>query len=353
MSNPIRLGLVGAGRAGWGMHTKELEGREDKFSYAAVCDLIEERRTKMVQKYGCKAYEHIEDLIKDPCVEMVVIATRSCDHFDHAVMALEAGKDVFLEKPMCETYEQAKILQELSSKKDGPRLYVRHNRRFEYNFVKLREIIASGKLGDVYEIHITRNSYSRRDDWQTLSEYGGGQLLNWGPHIIDQSLCFLESPVASLYSDLKHVVAAGDCEDHLTIIFKGENGRVVNMQISGGVALPCPEYVIYGTKGALQLDQEGIHLKYINPEQELAPLEADPGTPGDSFGASGTFSSAVAIDWIEETLPAKPENPSVIWDYLYDTCRNGTEFPISTEEAVRVLWVISQVKAGTEFESKV
>ena len=59
MSNPIRLGLVGAGRAGWGMHTKELEGREDKFSYAAVCDLIEERRTKMVQKYGCKAYEHM------------------------------------------------------------------------------------------------------------------------------------------------------------------------------------------------------------------------------------------------------------------------------------------------------
>ena len=350
MGTPIRLGLVGAGRAGWGMHCKELESRKDKFVFVAACDLLEERREKMAKQYGCKVYEKIEDLIADPEVEIVDIATRSCDHFAHAKMALEAGKDVWLEKPMCETYEQACILKELSSKPGGPRLFVRYNRRFEEDFMEIQRIIASGILGDVFEVHITRNSYSRRDDWQTLRQFGGGQMLNWGPHIIDQSLCLLESPIKEMRSDLKHTVAAGDCEDHLTIQFLGENGRTVLMQISGGVALPCPEYSVYGTKGSLEIWNKEMKLKYLDPSVALPDPVADPGTPGDSFGASGTFSSAVELNWVEETREAHPGTPTIIWDYLYESYREGKPFPISTDEAIRVIKVISDAKKGTPFE---
>ena len=99
MKQPIKVGIAGLGRAGWKMHCGELNGKEDMFRIVAACDVLEERRNKMKEMYGCKAYERIEDMIADPEVELVDIATRSRDHYNHAMMALQAGKSIFLEKP--------------------------------------------------------------------------------------------------------------------------------------------------------------------------------------------------------------------------------------------------------------
>lgn len=352
MGNPIKIGIVGIGRAGYGMHCEELKGKEDMFQIVAACDLIEERRKKMEERYGCRVYERIEDLIADPEVEMVDIATRSRDHFAHAMLALKAGKSVCQEKPFCETYAQAKELKEFCSKPNAPKIYARHNRRFECYFEKISELIKTKQLGRIYEIHITRNSYSRRDDWQTLSQFGGGQLLNWGPHIIDQSLRFIDGRYKSMFSTIKHTVAAGDCEDHIKIVFEGENGITVDMQISGGVALPCPEYMVFGTRGALTIQDNKIHMRYIDPAQILEKPIADSNTPGQTFGASGTFSSNEEIKWVEKTIEGRSEDLSLIWKYMYDDYRNGITYPISIDEAIEVIKVIEQVKRGTEFESK-
>lgn len=353
MSEPIKLGLVGIGRAGYGMQCIEIKNKGDMFKIVAACDIIKERTDKMKQEYDCATYDNIDDLIADENVELVSVATRSRDHFAHAVKVLKAGKNVLLEKPMCETYEQALQLKELATKENGPRIYARHNRRFEYNFEKIKELIHSGILGDVYEIHITRNGYSRRDDWQTLSQFGGGQLLNWGPHIIDQSLRLMDSPIKDMTSNLKHTVAGGDCEDHLTITFLGENDRTITMQISGGMALPTPEYRVYGTKGALEIIDNKIHLKYIDPSQKLDPPVSNPGTPEQIFGSTGTFAVATPIEWVEETIDDWHEDLSIIWDYMYHAIRDGEEYPITLEQAMQVIEVITNVKKGTEFESKI
>lgn len=329
------------------MHCKELKGKEQMFQIVAVCDIDETRRNNVAGVYQCQAYENIADLIADPNVEVVDIATRSVDHFTHAKMALEAGKTVFLEKPMCCTYAQAAELQKIAAQSPG-KLYIRHNRRFEPGFQHIREIIASGILGDVYEIKLRRVSFSRRDDWQTIKEFGGGQLLNWGPHIIDHALRLLESPVAGMWSDLKCTVAVGDAEDHLKIILKGENGRVVDIIISGGAAIKEPEYLIYGTRGALSSTGNTIQLKYLDPNVPLAPRTAKPGTP--EYGSFGTPESLV---WIEETIPVAPKAPAGlthIWDELYSAIREGKPFPITLDEAVQVMWVVSEAKKGTQFE---
>ncbi|MDO8686305.1 MAG: Gfo/Idh/MocA family oxidoreductase, partial [Clostridiales bacterium] len=283
MGNPVRIGIVGIGRAGFGMHSEELKGREDKFKIVAVCDIIPSRCEKMEEMYGCKTYGKIEELIADPEVELIYIATRSCDHFKHAVMALNAGKNVFLEKPICLTYEEAVQIKNTAEKSSG-RLFIRHNRRFDPDFLSVREIIASGILGEVFMIKLARNGFHRRDDWQTLKEFGGGQLLNWGPHIIDHALRFLESPVKDIFGDIKRIAAVGDAEDHVKIILRGTNGRVVDIEISGGTAIESPMYLVYGTKGSLSLSGDQIKLKYLNPEVELEIKTANPGTPREYFG---------------------------------------------------------------------
>ena len=65
---PIKLGIIGIGRAGWGMHLKELEGKEDMYKIVAVCDVEADRRKMAEEKFGCKTYERVEDMVFDPDV---------------------------------------------------------------------------------------------------------------------------------------------------------------------------------------------------------------------------------------------------------------------------------------------
>lgn len=344
--NPIRLGIVGLGRAGWGMHCGELKGRETKFQIVAACDPIQERRDLLAETYGAKTYATVEELIKDPNVEMVDVANRQQDHVSDALKALKAGKYVFLEKPIAVSYREALKLQAAPNRK---KLFIRHNRRFEPAFQHIREIIASGILGDVYEIKLRRNSFQRRDDWQTLRQCSGGQLLNWGPHLVDHGLRFLESPLVELWSNLKCVAAAGDAEDHLKIILVGKTGRLIDIEISGGSALSEPVYIVLGSRGALTSDETSIHLKYLDPKKKLAPRKSNPGTP-----PVNQFGSPDDLRWIDETIDVAPKakcNMADIWDHLYSAVREKKAFPITLDESLEVMRVISEVKKGTPFDT--
>jgi predicted dehydrogenase len=229
---------------------------------------------------------------------------------------------------------------------------LRHNRRFEAPFNHIREIIASGKLGEVYEIKLCRHSFQRRSDWQTIIECGGGQLNNWGPHIIDHALQFLDYKVKEIWSDLKKIAAVGDAEDHLKIVFKGESGLVVDMEISGGAALPQNEYIIFGTRGALTCSGTRIKMKYADPEQVFQKVEAFPGTPPLNGGFSNGYADLEAIRWIEEEFEVAPTPATdtfYIWPAMYKSIREGAEFPVSIKEGLAVVKVIDEVKKGTEF----
>ncbi len=347
MSKPIKVGVVGLGRIGMSVHRECLKARPDKFTVVAACDLIPERCEKYAEEFNCKTYDNIEDMINDPEVEVVDIATRSCDHYKHSKMALLAGKSVLVEKPFCETYEQAKELIKLGSQPAGPRIFVRHNRRFEVGFIKVNEIIDSGILGEVYEIKLTRNEYQRRNDWQTIKEFGGGQLLNWGPHIVDHSIYFCGGAYTEMFSDIKRIAAVGDAEDHIKLVFKGVNGRIVDMEISGGVAVKTPEYMIYGSKGSLVSEGNTFKLKYLDPAIELPPVVADPSTPG-----SGTsFGNNETLVWKEETVEFDPyDRTDVVWDYFYEAFRNNKPYPITSAQALETVRTIQNAKIGTIFE---
>lgn len=346
MSNPVKIGIVGLGRAGWGMHLSEIENKKDKFEVVAVCDIIPERTAMAKERLGCKTYGSIEELLKDDEIELVDIATRTCDHYEHALKALEAGKDVFLEKPACMSVELMRELYDRSNKPGLPRLFVRQNRRFEVVFNKFLETVRSGKLGNVFEVQISQLGYQRRDDWQTIAAFGGGQILNWGPHIIDQALVLLDSPVSDFRCERTLAAAGGDCEDHFSIALRGENGRKVNLWISGGAALNGGRhYTAYGDRGSMDCYNNEIVTRYIDPEQKLPPVVSDPGTPGMSFGASGTFAAAVEPKWIEEREKVTSEDLSVIWNYLYDSIRNGAPYPISDDEVISLMQVITDARS--------
>lgn len=345
--DPIRIGIVGLGRAGSNMHIPEIQNKEQLFTIVAGCDERFDRADKVHQRFGAAAYTRIEDLLADPDVELVDIATRSADHFKHAAMALKTGKHVVLEKPITLDYAEAKKLVAVAKKSKG-QLFIRHNRRFEPAFVHIKEIIKSGILGKVFQIKLRRQGYQRRNDWQTIIKHGGGQLLNWGPHLVDHALQFLDYDVTRIWSKLRKVAAVGDAEDHLTIIMENKAGLVVDLEISGGVALSEPEYIIFGTKGSLSATGNTIKMRYLDPERKLPKRVADPGTP------SGTgFGTAEDLPWMEIEMDAKPKNPAgmdYMWYAIFDAIRKGKKYPISLEQSADVMRIISLVKKGTPFE---
>ena len=332
----IKVGIWGMGRAGYGMHINEMGKFPDLFEIVACCDILKDHCDAFLEKVpGGRAYDNSSGFLADKDIELVSVATRSPDHVAHAIEALDAGKIVFLEKPVALDYKDALKLQDVAKSFPG-KLFCRHNRRFEPAFVHIMEIISSGAIGELYEVKLRRQGYQRRNDWQTLVKCGGGQLNNWGPHIIEHALRFLDSPVAEVWGDLKKIAAVGDAEDHLKIVLKGENGRVVDLEISGGVALPEPEYIIFGTRGAISCDGKTIRLKHLDPNQKLEHISAIPDTPP----ISGSFGNTEKLEWIDSTFDVSPKaqcDTHDIWRHLYSAVREGIEFPISIQQAVEVV----------------
>ena len=354
MGKVIKIGFFGIGRIGWSMAKSEVSKYPDKYQIVAACDELPDRTKKMADMFGCKEYADFAEMLKQEDLELVYIATRSNDHHKHAVMALEAGKDVILEKPATISYAEALDLYSRANKEGTPKLYIHQQRRFEEPFMKVREVMESGKLGKIFEVNIEQNGFQHRDDWQTISEFGGGQLLNWGPHIIDQSLQLLGTPTADVQSYLFQVTAGGDCEDHLRIRFIGDNNRVVNMSISGACALRQGRiYEVFGDRGALTYNKGVMNLRYINPEQEIPATISNPGTPGAAFGSTGTYESKLKIDWVTEEIQLDPEGKLyVYWEYLYDTLVNGAAFPVSDNDVLGIMQTISTVKAQNKYIMK-
>ena len=167
----------------------------------------------------------------------------------------------------------------------------------------------------------------------------------------------LGSPCKDVWSDLKRIAAVGDAEDHVRIILTGRNGRVVDLEISGGAALGEPVYHIFGTKGALTSSDGDITVRYLDPRVKLERLKADPGTPGLAghppkpnhvLVQDGQAPNNHNVRWIEKTFPVDSPVGGGLLDKLYRAVRLGEEFAISLDESVEVMRVISAAKAGSK-----
>lgn len=340
----IRVGIWGLGRAGLDMHCPELNVHSDKFEVVAACDVLQERLDEFQTKYPkAKVYLDSDKFLADKKIDLVSVATPSLFHVDYDIRALQAGKYVFAEKPVAVTPAGLKKLVATAKKYPG-KLFCRQNRRFEPAFNHVREIINSGILGEVYEIKLCRHGYSFRNDWQTLQKNGGGQLNNWGPHLIDHAIQLMDAPIKEVWSDLKQIAARGDCEDHLKAVFRGKNGRVIDVEISGGVALPSPIYAVYGTRGSLICeDEQDIKLKYLHPDFELPTTPAIDDTPT----RKNPWTSAKAPVWVRKTIMVEPSNKACmndIYAHIYNTIVKGVPFPIKPEEAFEVVRWTHEIK---------
>ena len=342
----IRLGVWGLGRMG-SIHCRHFTDKKGMYDLVAGCDVEQPKLDTLVADYQCAAYNNAEDFLADPNVELVIIATRSLTHVANALQALAAGKYVLLEKPIAMNSDEIEELRVADEEYPG-KLFFLHNHRFEPAFQHIRQIIGSGILGDIEQVTLRRHHpYRRRADWQAILRYGGGQLNNWGSHVIDHALQFIGGPVKDVWSNLKGINTIGDAENHVKVIITGENGIVVDLEISDVVLLPGPYCTVYGTRGTLVCqNQSKIHLKYVEPAFEFPDLHAST----DSPPLNGGYGNEEEVPWCEETRAVEPATD--MWNYvevaivrhLYRALREGVPFPVANADALEVVRIIGLVK---------
>jgi predicted dehydrogenase len=338
----LKIAICGLGRAAMGLLKREVLAMKE-VRIVGVFDLLRDRSDEMAKQLSCRVYDSYEQLLADPEVELVVVATRSIEHTPMAIQGLASGKHVLVEKPMGINLRQVDRLLKAAKKAKG-RLFVRHNRRFEPAFLQVKDILATKKLGDVFQIALRVHKYQMRNDWQTLKEFGGGQLLNWGPHVVDWGMRLLNSPVADIWSDLKCVAAAGDAEDTIKLLIRGENGVVIDIEISDAVALAQPGWVVYGSRGTLAIHGTTCTMRYLKPKLKVK-VHADASTPS----ATGGYAGPAKLEWVEETFEVAPKKPTKYFHELYKTLKRGAEFPVTLEQARENLRIIGLVRRGTKF----
>ncbi|MBO5722188.1 MAG: Gfo/Idh/MocA family oxidoreductase [Lentisphaeria bacterium] len=350
MSKKVKVGIWGLGRAGGGMHKREIEANSDLLEIVAVCDIDAARAEDFGKKNNVAYYSDPEKFLADKNIDLVAVATFSVDHIRHTRQALEAGFCAYIEKPIAASRAEAEELVELDKKYPG-KLFVRQNRRFEPAFQHVREIIDSGILGKIHTIKLCRNNYSRRDDWQTLLANNGGQLNNWGPHLIDHALQFLNYEVESVWSELKLIAAQGDAEDCVKIIMRGKNGTTVDIEIFGGNAFAGNVYEVYGTRGALTSDnEEDLKLRYIEPDYELKQFPVNTGHP-NGF----TFADTPKLPWRRTTIMTEPKfkvNMNSCYRFVAESILTGKEYPIKLAQALAVVEICDIVKSQSAIYNK-
>ena len=254
------------------------------------------------------------DVLSDPAVDAVVIATPPYLHKEVFMAALEAGKHVLIEKPLTISAEEARQMSEASGR--SPRLVTldascRHT-RLQPKFDFVRDMIRSGKLGQVYHIHHNHLGRGTFIEWNKNGVWGmdkslagGGPFIDWGVYDLSFHLGLLDDQpeLLSLRSftrtglrDVSHLVVFSDVEQHGAAWMEFSGGLSYYYERGAGVhgETSC-ETRISGTKGGLRLNfpsWESPEIEYFyadpNPQKEVFTVETPP-AHNDNYALAAHF----------------------------------------------------------------
>jgi predicted dehydrogenase len=261
----IRVGIIGQGRSGYAIHADHLR-RDKRYEIVAVVDPLLDRRQQAQKEFGAQTYESHQEMLGRSDLDLVVNAAPSHLHVPITIEALEAGHNVLCEKPLARCVADVDRLIAAASQA-GRLLAIFQQSRFAPYFVQIRKVIASGVLGRIVMIKTASNGFGRRWDWQTLQECNGGNLLNTGPHPLDQVLQLFGEAMPEIKCVMDRTNTFGDAEDHVKLLMTARNRPTIDLEISSCAAYSPYNYLVHGTRGGLMASQAEVNWKYYKPEQ--------------------------------------------------------------------------------------
>lgn len=308
----VRIGVIGAGsisQAHMDAYAKCADAQ-----IVAICDLNEERAKAKAEKYGAAhVYTDYRELLKNPDIDAVSICTWNNSHAEISIAALDAGKNVLCEKPLCQTVEQALQVEE-AVRRSGKFLQVGFVRRYTDNTKILRQFIEAGELGEIY---YAKASCIRRlgnpGGWfSDKARSGGGPLIDLGVHVIDICWYLMGKPKVksvsgnaynklgnranvqnlSFYKASDYDAEKNDVEDLANALIRFENGASLMVDVSFTLHAKKDEIAvkIYGDKGGAEIEPE----LFLVTEQHNTILNVTPQVDNLSFDFAAGFRNEIS-----------------------------------------------------------
>ncbi len=271
------LVVVGYGGMG-GWHTRHaLES--DVVNLLGIYD-IKEERSEVARQNGIYAYESLDAVLADERVDIVTVAIPNDVHKETVLRALAAGKNVICEKPV--SMDSGELQEMIDAAHQSGKLFTVHqNRRWDVDFLAMKKIYDEGLVGDVFNIESRiHGSRGIPSDWRGEKEHGGGMVLDWGVHLIDQILQIIPDKIDSVYCTLGHVTN-DEVDDGFKLYIYFDSGRQAYVEVGTYNFLPLPRFYMQGKKGTALITDWREKCKIVEcthwHESEVLPVQTAAG----------------------------------------------------------------------------
>ncbi|MBR1975143.1 MAG: Gfo/Idh/MocA family oxidoreductase [Clostridia bacterium] len=354
----LNVAIIGQGRSGKAIHGVYFKSDKNVyFNVKYVIEADESRRKLAEQEYpGCIALATYQELFDKKDVDLVVNASYSDMHYSIAKDLLEHKFNVLNEKPFARTRFECDTLIK-TAKENGVNIYVFHNTLYAPYYKHALETMKSGVLGEIVQINIYHNNFSRRWDWQTLQKKAGGNAYNTGPHPFGIALGLLDfdEQTRIVYSDLKSTcLSSGDADDYCKVLLRAPNKPLVDLEVNstdpycGGMIVK-----MQGTNGAYKSGVNWFEYKYLaegkNPpkaliEESLKDADGNPAYCGET------------LVWEERKGDIEGNAFTVgapaIYEEIYYNLTEGKPMTTSPEMARKIIEIIETAHAQNPLEMK-
>jgi predicted dehydrogenase len=331
--NPINTALLSYGMSGEIFHAPLLETHQG----FRLSKIVQRNSTRANVRYPhVKIVREVEEVFNDPAIELIVVNTPNDTHYPYAVRALEAGKHVIVEKPFSVTTAEADALISLG-KKTGKMLTVFQNRRWDGDFITIRNILKDKLVGTIaeFELHYDRyRNYIEANTWKEEAAPGTGILYNLGSHMLDQVLVLFGMP-KEVDARMGIQRPGGKVDDYYDVRLQYSGFHAI-VKSSYLVREPVPRYIIHGTGGSF--------IKFgIDPQEQALKEGKIPGStswgcdPREYWGKLNTSLGSLHVEGVVETVPG---NYLAFYKNVYDVVREGKDLIVKPEESRDVIRLI-------------
>ena len=328
MTLPVKVGLIGYGMAGRVFHAPLIRATP-ALDLVAIATSRADAVAALDPEIRCVTQA---EMLADPAIDLVVVATPSGTHGAICSEALRAGKHVVVDKPFALSLAEARDLAALANANERL-LAVFHNRRFDSDFLSIRAAITDGVIGRVthFESHFDRFRPKVPQRWREESARGGGLLFDLGPHLIDQALVLFGAP-KTVFATVRQHRDHAHAPDYVHLLL-GYGDKEVVLHATALAALEPPRFSVHGTRGSYVktgLDTQEDQLK--------AGLR-----PGDAAFGKNPPGLLREVDGDHDLRQEFATRDGAYADYYRSLAASIVDkkpFPVSAQDAVDVMTII-------------
>ena len=339
-----RLAIVGYGGQGAWHANHAL--KSDVVELAGIYD-IADKRMKAAVDNGIRTYASLDEILADKDVDIVLCATPNDVHKDIVVRSLLAGKNAICEKPVALSISDFDEMV-AAAKTSGKLFSVHQNRRWDVDFLAIKSVIASGEIGE--PINIESRIHGSRgipSDWRCHKPQGGGMILDWGVHLIDQMLQLIPEKIVKIYCEITNITT-DEVDDGFNLHITFESGKRATVEVGTYNFIAMPRFYMQCKDGSALIEdwQKKCQVAKLKAwcEKDVLPVQT-------AAGITKTMAprDEITIDSYEIERPSSD---------VHNFYRNYTkaidgkeEALIKNEEVRRVLLVMEAAFKSAESES--